>query len=417
MKAYVVIMAAILLLPVFVSHPAQALTLERYRITETLYPREKNFNGSIYPSWALDWSPNGTYLASSRLNYSQDSMMVWDMKNGEVVFSYNKPFYQLSFSPDGKYLAAAGGINENLTVFDVQSWSVIYENYTDQKGTVSVSWAPNGLYLASGGEDATVKIIDIKTWNLTAELTISGGYNTALSWSPDGRYIAASSIDIASVGSVIIWSTETWSRIKTLYIDADEFVHTITYALTWSADSSMLFAGMGTATVHNPYYHYPLLYVWNTKNWQEVAHSVISYKDDRYVFSLSYNNLTGQIAAGIAGVHYSYSASPYQTSEVLLLDAETLSITQTVTQYDTQSDFRATFAVAFSPDGRKLAIAGPELAIYEKRPDYSPLYKYIVTGAVIVIIALLYMKRRRKNAPDIELEEREAKDPTQWRFF
>ncbi len=422
MKRYAILCLLILLLPVIFNSSAQAMTLEKYKVTETLYPREMNFNGSEYPSWTLDWSPNGTYLAASRLNYSKDSMMVWNMEHREVVFSYNKPFYQVSFSRDGKYLAAAGGMNENLTIFDVGNWGVIYENYTDQKGTVSVSWSPNGRYLASGGEDGTVKIIDVKTWNQTANFTVSEGHNTVntvLSWSPNGRYIAASSVDPVrkNEANITIRSTETWNCIKTLRIDTGEFADTVIYTIAWSPNSSMLGAGMGTVTVHNPYNYYPLVYTWNTKNWSVKAHAVIDYQNNRFVSSLSYNNDSRELAVGISGVQYSFSAAAYQTAEVVILNAETLSILERVTDYPTRVTTTVTFTVAFSPDGSKLATAGPELAIYEKQPDYSPLYPYITVAAVVLIVALLYMKRRRKNVPDVKLEEREAEDPMQWRNF
>ncbi len=412
MKRYVILCLIILLVPAIFSSSVQAMSLERYKVTETLYPRDMNFNGSEYPSWALDWSPNGTYLAASRLNDSNDSMMVWNMEHREVVFSYNKPFYQVSFSPDGKYLAAAGGINKNLTVFDAHNWSAIYENYTDQKGTVSVSWSPDGRYLASGGEDGTVKIMDAKTWNLIADFVASKKYGLTLSWSPDGSYLATGVECGTHFGAdnITIWETEGWSRIKTLYIDDYEFLTARVYAFTWTADSSTLMAGMGGVTVHNPSNYYPLIYTWSTDNWKEKTHSVISYEKNRVVSSLSYNDDSGELAVGISGIKYDYAPSP-QTAEVLILNAENLNVMEEVVAYPTMKRGTITFTAAFSPDGKQLATAGPELAIYEKRSDYSPLYPYIIAAAAVIIVALLYMKRRRKNAPDVKLEEREAEDP------
>ena len=173
-------------------------------------------------------------------------------------------------------------------------------------------------------------------------------------------------------------------------------------------------AGLGATTFADCYNYHPVAYVWNTDSWKDAHYSIVDYGDSKFVQSLQYTPDSKYLLIGTIADTSSYTPDAVK---VIRLDGESLDPVETIAEWYPNAAYSySALSLSVSPDGR-IAIAGMDVSIYEKRPDYSPLYKYIVTGAVIVIIALLYMKRRRKNAPDIELEEREAKDPTQWRFF
>ena len=420
MKRYALLCLLILLLPVIFSSPAQAMRLEKYEKTETLYSYEGGNNAFTFKAiWALAWSPDGRYLAASLWDNVPNSTRVWDMENEELVFSESKRFDTLEFSPDSRYLAGAGGMNRNITVIRTDTWETVFDNWTGQKGTISISWSPNGSYIASGGEDGSIVIFESDSWIKFRELrnftTISEGFGATVSWSPDGKSLAyGGTCGNDSKDRIIIWNTSDWSIKERLQINTLEFRFAVVYVIAWSPDSWRLAVGIGASTFADCYRYHPAVYVWNSDSWKNADYSIVDYGDSKFVQSLQYTPDSKYLLIGtIADTSY-YTPDAVT---VILLDGESLDPVETVAEWYPNADYSySALSVSVSPDGR-IAIAGMDVSVYEKHPDYFPLYKYIVIGAVIVIIALLYMKRRRKNLPDVKLEEREAKDPVMWRYF
>jgi WD40 repeat protein len=69
----------------------------------------------------------------------------------------------VSFSPDGQYLASAGPKNI-ISLYDVSSKQHIRDIPTGHSAKLrSLAYSPNGRLLASGARDKTVKIWDVQT--------------------------------------------------------------------------------------------------------------------------------------------------------------------------------------------------------------------------------------------------------------
>ncbi|MCS7245181.1 MAG: dynamin family protein, partial [candidate division WOR-3 bacterium] len=83
----------------------------------------------------------------------------------KTIGKHSDLVYSVSFSPDGKYLASGSGDN-TIKIWSVDSWKEIITLKGHSDNVYSVSFSPDGKYLASGSYDKTVKIwfIDLSSF-------------------------------------------------------------------------------------------------------------------------------------------------------------------------------------------------------------------------------------------------------------
>ena len=107
----------------------------------------------------------------------------------------------LTFSPDGRLLAIAAE-HARTALWDARSGKLVRrfrEEATSGAGVVAFS--PNGRFLASGGEDSGVRIWTVATGERTYFLFGHTNPVLKVAWSPDGRVVASASLD----GTVRLW--------------------------------------------------------------------------------------------------------------------------------------------------------------------------------------------------------------------
>ncbi|HEY9671634.1 MAG TPA: TIR domain-containing protein [Waterburya sp.] len=134
-------------------------------------------------------APKG-YLATA----SDESTVLWDLQGKELVeLPLTKDrVLDVSFSPDGKYLAT--GLKDGTA----QLWTIQGKRIAVLAGhkdlVLSVQFSPNGEYVATTSEDSTARL-----WNLQGnELAVLRGHESGVddvSFSPDGKYLATASRD------------------------------------------------------------------------------------------------------------------------------------------------------------------------------------------------------------------------------
>ncbi|HEX7733220.1 MAG TPA: serine/threonine-protein kinase [Ktedonobacteraceae bacterium] len=154
----------------------------------------KNKQKGIY--YTAAWSPDNVYLATaSSKGTSIDVWIANDLKM--LVRSYqisSDTIYALTWSYDGKYLAAAGQ-NRTVNVWEVQS-GVLVTTYTGHSAPVrALSWLPGSAVLASAGDDATVQVWDAFNSSSYGIYTEHAGAVYSVAWSPNGQYIASAGVD------------------------------------------------------------------------------------------------------------------------------------------------------------------------------------------------------------------------------
>ena len=115
----------------------------------------------------------------------------------------------VSWSPDGSYLASCANDN-TIKIWDTTTGTCIHT--LDQDGVISVSWSPDGKYIASGSWDKTIRIWDASTDTCIHILTGHTYHINSVSWSPDGKYVASKSQD----ATIRVWNAITGTCIYTL---------------------------------------------------------------------------------------------------------------------------------------------------------------------------------------------------------
>ena len=116
---------------------------------------------SARPAIILDivWSPNSIYLSFMY----EDDLSIWDVRNLIEVMQIDVDYERigaLDWSPDGQYLAGSRrGISHHyIYIWDVISGTKIATLEGHSGLITDLKWSPDGQYLASVGHDGTIRI-------------------------------------------------------------------------------------------------------------------------------------------------------------------------------------------------------------------------------------------------------------------
>jgi WD40 repeat protein len=165
------------------------------------------------PARAVAVAPAAAILAAA---VDRDVLLV-SFPEGRLVArleGHAGPVNALAFSPDGRFLAAAGGkpgVDGEIRVWDVAARRarVLTGDHTD--ALYGIAWSPDGKTLAACSYDRLVSLWDVASGQhrLLKDHT-DAVY--AVAFSPDGRRIAS----VAGDRTVKIWDVEKGRRLFTL---------------------------------------------------------------------------------------------------------------------------------------------------------------------------------------------------------
>jgi WD40 repeat protein len=173
---------------------------------------------------SLAFSPDGRWLAyAGGVTPGKGGATVWDWQAGRkqlTIAGHLGPSWGLAFSPDGRRLATAGQ-DHAIKVWDATTGQEALTLREHNDAVWSVAFSRDGHRLVSAGLDHTVRIWDARPWQdgETGQefITLSGHQSgiKSVAFHPRRALLASGSAD----GTVKLWDTQTWKELRTLHTD------------------------------------------------------------------------------------------------------------------------------------------------------------------------------------------------------
>jgi WD40 repeat protein len=308
--------------------------------------------------WGVSWNPDATRLAVC----SDVATIILEAVTGKRLFTL--PDGQtVSWSPDGKWLAT-GGFRSRARITDADTGTneVIVGRHDC---TVScVAWSPDGQRLASTSYgDGTVRVGGVPSGAEVQSFRGHAGAVVSVSWRPDGKRIASAGSD----GTVKVWDVDSGDPRLTVRTQPAQVM-----SLAWHPDGKQLASGGGdgtiriwdTATAREPIILHGHIGIWQLV-WNPAGTRLAGGSSTGLIEIWESTNGGGQWreqtygkvqgdGRGVRSLAWSpdgkYLASVAEPGYLRIWDTRTgaLLATRSLSSYS--------FAVAWSPDGRQLAI-------------------------------------------------------------
>jgi WD40 repeat protein len=272
------------------------------------------------------FDPQGRRLASSS---DDGTIRIWDSSGIEESSDHRTRtlrgqagmVWDVAFSPDAKRLASAGG-DELAKVWDVATGQEVFA-LEHEDAVLSLNFSPDGERLASASNDRSVKLWDARTGKMLRALKGFRGGVRCVAFSPDGKRLATADIS----ENVKVWEAETGKELLCL-AGHKTFVRVVTFSL----DGRQLATCGVDGTVR----------LWDATTGKE-ARLPLSY--NRRVMSLAYSPKKRLLASGDA------------SQKVMIWEAATGNEVLIPRHRDLAGHTNYVIALAFSPDGERLASA------------------------------------------------------------
>jgi RNA polymerase sigma factor (sigma-70 family) len=147
------------------------------------------------------FAPDGKRLATGS---ADGTVRLWDVATGEETLKLDgkRAVLALAFSGDGTTLATGGGEEGTPRLWDASTGKLLHELGPHFVDVNSVAFSPDGKVIASAGGGNPIYLWDATTGKRLRRL---GGYAEAVAFSPDGATLASGGSD----SSIRLWEVAT----------------------------------------------------------------------------------------------------------------------------------------------------------------------------------------------------------------
>jgi hypothetical protein len=185
---------------------------------------------------ALAFSPDGKLLAAAGgLPGRSGEVKIWDVEKRaplHTMVGHTDCIYSMQFAPDGKSIATAS-YDKLIKLWNVKSGKEIRTLKDHIDAVYALAFTPDGKRLVSASADRGVKIWDVASGNRLYTLSeATDGLNT-LALDPSGKRVAAAGLD----RTIRVWSLDekTGTLLHSLIAHEDAILQ-----LAWSPDGKFL---------------------------------------------------------------------------------------------------------------------------------------------------------------------------------
>lgn len=162
-----------------------------------VYPAPPAAYSRPVPILALAFSPVRPELAASGYH----EVTIWDARTGQFIRRINnlpQRIQDLEFSPEGKWLAVAGGSPGQageMVLLDPLSGSIATIFGTCPDSVLVVKFSPDGSHLAFAGADNTIHFHELESGKELWRIEQHADWVMHLAFNPDGSRLASASRD------------------------------------------------------------------------------------------------------------------------------------------------------------------------------------------------------------------------------
>ncbi|GJD22824.1 WD-40 repeat protein [Rivularia sp. IAM M-261] len=219
---------------------------------------EANLKNSLFTkSFAnivtITFSPDGKYLAAGSID---GIARLFEVINGKEVFTlvgHTDWIVSIAFSTKNNIIATASG-DYTIRFWNLNTGKCLKQLNGHTNRVCTVAFSCDEKILASAGFDMTIRIWDVNTGNCLKVLQGHEDHVISLAFSPDKRMLATRGKDL----TIRLWNTSTWECFKIL--QGYRGIGTFASSISFSPDGKML-ASIGKDNT---------IIIWDTNTFESV---------------------------------------------------------------------------------------------------------------------------------------------------